>query len=96
MTDFEVYVRPGARRTVVEGWYDDLPVVRVAAPPADGAANLAVVDAVAAHLGTRRSCVTIAKGSSSRRKLLRLTDERPEVVARLVSWLATAPLPHDP
>lgn len=47
--------------------------VRTTAPPADGKANKAVAEAVARHLGVPKSAVTIAKGATSRNKLLHVT-----------------------
>ena len=44
--------------------------VAVTAPPVDGEANAAVIDAVAKAFGVRRSAVTIAHGERGRRKTL--------------------------
>lgn len=47
--------------------------VYVTAPPADGAANVAVIEAVAKRLGIAKSTVSIVRGSSSRTKTLEIT-----------------------
>ena len=46
--------------------------VRVAAPPADGAANKAAVTLVAKALGVPRSSVGVVSGATSRHKRLRI------------------------
>ena len=63
-----VRVRPGASRTRVGGSYGDTGqlVVAVNAPPVDGAANDAVVNAVAAALGLRPARVTVVSGHTAR------------------------------
>lgn len=70
-----VRVRPGASRAKVGGTYGDPPQLAVAvnAPPVDGAANEAVVKAVAAALGLRSARVTVVSGHSSRSKVLSIT-----------------------
>jgi hypothetical protein len=46
--------------------------VRLAAPPVDGAANMALVAFLSELAGIPRSAVTIASGEASRRKIVRL------------------------
>ena len=46
--------------------------VAVNAPPVDGAANIAVVEALAAAFGVRRAQVTIIRGERGRQKTVRV------------------------
>jgi uncharacterized protein (TIGR00251 family) len=61
-------VVPGASRDRVVGPLGDALKVAVAKPPADGAANKAVVKLLAAHLGVAESAVTITRGHTNPRK----------------------------
>jgi uncharacterized protein YggU (UPF0235/DUF167 family) len=72
-------VRPGASRTAVGGRYDGAAgpalVVAVTARAVEGQATKAVLEAVAAALGVRRSAVTLVKGETSRDKLVEVSGE---------------------
>jgi hypothetical protein len=65
-----VIVIPRAARTAVGGRRDGALIVRVSAPPVEGAANEAVIDAVARSLGVPRGAVAIERGARARRKVL--------------------------
>lgn len=65
---FAVRVTPRAGRDTVDGVADGVLRVRVAAPPADGAANDAVRRLVARALDVRVSAVTIVAGARGRDK----------------------------
>ena len=59
-------------------------LVRVTAPPVDGAANAAVCKLVAKELGVPKSSVSIARGETSRDKVLTVVGlNQEEVDARL-------------
>lgn len=49
--------------------------VRVAARATDGAANVAVIAAVAAYLGVPKSSINIHRGNTSRTKVIRIAGE---------------------
>jgi len=55
--------------------------IKVTAPPVDGAANEALVRLLAERLGCARNQVELARGHSSRHKVVRLSGIAAEVVA---------------
>jgi uncharacterized protein len=70
--EFEVYVRPGTRRSSIGGTHDDLLVVATSARPIDGQANDAVQRAIAEAFAVRVSSVSIMRGGAGRRKRIRI------------------------
>lgn len=87
-------VRPGSSRIRVGGAYGDSGqlVVAVNAPPVDGAANDAVVRAVADALGLRPARVRVVSGQTARSKVLELdvSDADEAAVREAVARLLTA------
>lgn len=69
-----VRVKPGSSRARVGGSYgpEAALVVAVNAPPVDGAANDAVVTAVAKALGLKARQVALVSGHTARTKILEL------------------------
>lgn len=87
-----VRVKPGASRTRVAGAYGDdrQLVVAVNAPPVDGAANDAVIEALADALGVRRRCLTIVSGHTARSKVVQVdagTGDLAALTARVSALL---------
>jgi uncharacterized protein len=86
-----VRVRPGARRDAVGGTWTGprgpalLVVVRARA--VDGAANAAVVAALAGAFGLRRSDVELVAGARGRDKVVVLAGDDEELGARLAELL---------
>jgi uncharacterized protein (TIGR00251 family) len=68
-----VRVVPRAGRTRVAGTRGDALVVRLAAPPVDGAANDALIAALAELFGRPRRDIEIVSGLSSRDKRVRIS-----------------------
>ena len=64
----DVRVIPRAQKTEFSGERDGRMVVRLAAPPVDGAANEALIAFLAAHYQVPRSRVRIVSGERSRNK----------------------------
>ena len=74
MTRYTVHVKPGSKRPGIEPGPDGSITIRVAARAVEGAANAAVVKALAAHLGVPRSRVTVTRGHTARTKLIDVDD----------------------
>src|SRR5258706_315777 len=69
---FDVLVQPRASRMKIGPVHDGRLKIAVTAPPVDGEANAAVIDALAKQLGVARSAVDVIAGASSRRKTVRI------------------------
>lgn len=86
-----IRVKPGASRARVGGTYGDGQlVVAVNAPPVDGAANEAVLQAVAEALHVRPRQVRLISGRASRSKVLGVEDDEGGTVAARVRELLKA------
>lgn len=86
---FAVRVVPRASRTLVSGVREDALLVRLSAPPVDGAANDALVEFLADIFDRPRRDVTIVSGQSARDKrvaIARLSLE--SIASRLSAILA--------
>lgn len=70
-----------ARKTELAGTRDDALLVRLNAPPVDGAANDELVSFIASLLSVPRRNVTILSGARSRHKRLRVTGIEPAAAA---------------
>ncbi|MEO8488102.1 MAG: DUF167 domain-containing protein [Betaproteobacteria bacterium] len=67
-----VHVQPGARRTEAAGAHGDAPRIRLAAPPVDGKANAELIRFLADAFGVPLRNVSIARGETSRDKVVRV------------------------
>lgn len=81
-----VRVTPRGGRDAVEGWASDpagrtVLRLRVAAPPADGAANAAVIALVSKALKRPKSQIIMVSGQSGRLKTLEIEAVSPEDIA---------------
>ena len=79
----DVLVVPRASRAAVGPMVGDRLRVAVTAPPVDGAANTAVVDALAEAFAVRRSAVAIVRGERGRRKTVRIAGGTAATLRRL-------------
>jgi uncharacterized protein (TIGR00251 family) len=68
-----VRVVPRASRSEIVGMQDGVLRVRIAAAPVDGAANDELIRLLTKHFGTRKSCVEIVSGETSKNKLVRIS-----------------------
>jgi uncharacterized protein YggU (UPF0235/DUF167 family) len=87
-----VRVRPGARADAVGGTWagprGPALVVAVRARAVDGAANAAVVAALAAAFGLRRGDVEIVAGARARDKIVTLRGDPRELATRVADLMA--------
>ena len=87
-----VRLTPRAARNGLDGVApgpDGRPVLllRVAAPPVEGAANAALVGFVAEALRMRKSDVAVVAGERGRLKTLELSGDAATLLARLADWV---------
>ena len=81
---FTVRVAPRAATSLIGGERDGALLIRVTAPPADGAANEAVIRVVAKALDLPPSAVRLVRGARARTKVLSVPAGRVEALRRLV------------
>jgi uncharacterized protein (TIGR00251 family) len=77
-----IRVIPRARRTEVSGRRGDAILVRLAAPPVDGAANDALLAFLSDRLGIPRRQITVARGATTRDKTIAIDGLGPDEIAR--------------
>lgn len=68
-----VRVIPRASKSALAGQRDGALLVRLAAPPVDGQANVALVEFLAGVLGVPRRAVSILHGDKARQKRVLIT-----------------------
>ena len=76
-----VHVIPRAAKSAIAGVRDGAILVRLQAPPVDGAANDALVALLAERLGVARRQVELIAGATSRRKRVRVRGVEAVVAA---------------
>ena len=81
----EVHIIPRARQTKIDGERDGALLVRVAAPPVEGAANSALVEFFASALDLPRRSIRIVSGEHSRRKRVAIDGMTTEQVHAILS-----------
>jgi uncharacterized protein (TIGR00251 family) len=82
---FAVKVVPGASRTTIVGSEGEWLKIRIAAPPVDGKANLALVEFLAQLLSVPKSSIEIKSGFASRRKVVQIKSCDPEKLRELLT-----------
>ena len=75
-------VIPRARRTEISGRRGDAILVRLAAPPVDGAANDALIAFLAERLEIPRRQIALARGATTRDKTIAVDGLSPAEIAR--------------
>ncbi len=61
--------------------HDGVIKIRIAAPALENAANRALIDFIAQHLGVAKRCVRVVSGGASRRKVLEIDGLTADVIA---------------
>lgn len=82
MTDVVIDVRviPRAKHTHLDGERDGAILVRLAAPPVDGAANEALITFLASTIGVPRRNIRIISGERGRRKRVAIAGATAEAI----------------
>lgn len=81
-----VQAKPRSKSEGVEAGKDGGLVVRVRAPPVEGAANERIVEVLAQILGVRKSAVSLIRGETARHKEIAVAGlALDDVVTRLVT-----------
>jgi len=80
-----LHIQPRAARNEVAGLHGDRIKIRLTAPPADGKANAALIDFLAAEFNVPKKSVDITAGHSDRRKTVVIRSPK-----RLPEWLDEA------
>jgi uncharacterized protein len=81
--EFDVRVIPRARKTAVGGERDGALVVRIAAPPVDGAANDALIEFLSSQLRVPRRAITIVSGERGRQKRIAIAGVTADAIRAL-------------
>ena len=89
----QINVVPNAKRTEFAGWHDGRLRIRLAAPPANGLANTALLEWLAGELHVSRSAVTLLRGASGRVKQVLIAGEFADVQSWLKGLPASADMP---
>lgn len=72
MKRYQVKVIPRSSKTQVLELSETSLKVKVTAPPVDGKANAAVIEALAKHFGLKKSAIRILQGESSPNKMIEI------------------------
>jgi uncharacterized protein (TIGR00251 family) len=83
--EIDVRVIPRAKKTAIGGERDGALVVRVAAPPVDGAANDALIDFLSSTLRIPRRAITIVSGERGRQKRIAISGVTADAVRALLT-----------
>jgi uncharacterized protein (TIGR00251 family) len=84
MGKITLHIVPRAKVTEPAGVYGDAIRVRVAAPPADGAANSELVRFLAERLGVPKGRVRIVSGALGRRKVIEVDGMAAESIRQVL------------
>ena len=86
----ELRVIPRASKTAVAGVREGRLLLRVTAPPVDGAANAAVIAAIAKALDVPKGAVRLIDGDASRNKSVEITGVTEAITRQRLNARTTA------
>lgn len=72
----QVKVKPNSRVSLLEQKEDGTWLAQIKSPPVDGKANEELLALIAKHFKRRKSDVSIKSGSSTRTKLIQISENR--------------------
>jgi uncharacterized protein (TIGR00251 family) len=78
-----VFAQPKASKNELVGWHEQELKIRLAAPPVDGAANMALIEAIAKWFKVKKSYIEIRTGHNSRHK--HLVIQQPNLIPELIA-----------
>jgi uncharacterized protein len=81
----EIHVQPGAKSSEVAGEHGDRLKIKISAPPADNAANKALIEFIAETAGIPKSRVKLVRGQSSRLKTLEVEVQGGQFIEKLLT-----------
>jgi uncharacterized protein (TIGR00251 family) len=84
-----IWAQPGASKTAVVGIQGDALKVALQARPVEGAANEALIKALAGWFAVRRSQVQIRHGEQQRQKLVAIQGDPEQLAQRLAALVPT-------
>jgi len=67
-----VRVQPGSSRRGIAGISGEIMMVKLTAPPHEGAANKQLIELLSEELGVRKSSIRIIRGHGSRNKVVEI------------------------
>lgn len=70
-----VTVKPGAKRTEIEGIENNVLKIKLKSPPHKGEANKELIEVLADYFGIAKSRLQIIKGYSSRYKIVKIEGD---------------------
>ena len=78
----QIKVIPSSSKDCIAGWLEDTLKIKVKAPPDKGKANKAVIKVLEKHLNLAKNSIEIVNGSTSSKKIIKITCENEEVLAK--------------
>ena len=88
MGRIRVRVQPGAKRDELVGLLEEVPHIKLAAPPVEGRANKSLMRFLSDLLDVPKQSIRVVTGTSSRDKLVEVEDlGKDEILGRLKQHL---------